>query len=136
MKRLQRLQRWLGLGLAILMAGCATTGSQQKFIVDGVGGDLWIRDIGSDAQELRGSNSLEINTEIPIKSEKIPVGLNYQNAGLFRGMSAEIKNVSGSVFIDKALTGAQGIDLPASIEKLFVPGNPFDVQSGGFKSKK
>lgn len=115
--------------IAWMLSGCASHQS-KTFRVDHVGGDLWIRDIASDAQMPSEGTGFQGETEMPAAG--IPdIGINYIGRGLFASHDVIIGSVSGSLFIDRALSGTQNVDIPASLEKLFIPGDPFAVTGSG-----
>ncbi|MEW6234763.1 MAG: hypothetical protein AB1656_05190 [Candidatus Omnitrophota bacterium] len=113
--------------LAIMAMGlmsCASSMKEKGFIVDGVGGDLLIRDIASDAQ-MPSEIDVSASANIPIDGTQSPLDLAIANRGLFSVDTVTIRNVTGNVVIERALTGTQNVSIPESLEKLFTPGDPF-----------
>jgi len=120
------------LVLAIaLLAGCAQS-TEKTLTIRNVGGDLWIRSIGSD-----NSNAPEDGgTQIDGRSSAIPVTgfpeilIGVAGKGIFSDYSVMIRSVSGSVYIEEAGNRNQQQDAVDILDHLFIPGNPFDMNQG------
>ncbi|MBD3265946.1 hypothetical protein GF373_04695, partial [bacterium] len=67
----------------LIMCGCATL-SAKRLDVEGVGGDLWIKRIGSGSQMAEGRRSFERE------------GVGFKENGLLGATSVKIRQVSGS----------------------------------------
>jgi hypothetical protein len=114
----------------LLVTGCGLLAHQRStrtFEVDTIGGSLLIRDIGSNNQfpNPEGHTRIDGSTSFPVEGIPVGVDLSMEGNGLLQGHDIHIRNVSGSVIIERALNDNQNIPLPETLEKLFVPGNPF-----------
>lgn len=105
----------------VAILGCSQM-STQKAEFGFIGGDVWIRSIGSDNQLHKGESS---NIDVSIPQNIYPVNVGYTSTGLFAGHSIIIKEVSGSLFIEEAVNRNQGIDIESVLSKLYTPGDPF-----------
>ncbi|MBD3267463.1 hypothetical protein GF373_12415 [bacterium] len=105
----------------IILAGCSAGVQKTDVEILAVGQDVWIRDIGSDSQMHEGGPQEVVNAT----SESLQ--LEVKKSGLFSGASLRIDNVSGSVYIERALSGTNNVPIPEALGKLFTPGNPFNT---------
>lgn len=116
-------------------AGCAMRESKDLVVGD-VGGDMWIRSIGSDNQ-CNGNDhvfhqegvSVGASAETPgiVGTQIPPIKAAFNSTGMFAGHSVRIEHVSGSVYIEEAANRNQGITIPETLGKLYKPGDPFAV---------
>ena len=114
------------IGLLFQLQGCGHF-SGTTLEIDQVHGDFWSRSIGNNNIVLSGSTAIQADTP-GIPTESIPpVTFDFGGRGAAQWSKVVIHNVSGSVFFDSALEWNQGVDVPGSLEKLFIPGNPFAV---------
>lgn len=109
------------LYLLMILVGCSG-GNVRVIEFDTVGGDVWIRSIASDNQSSNEGSS--VSGEVPI--EGIDTKWNYLNKGLLSGSSVIIKNVSGCLYIEEAGNRNHNDSIPLILEKLFLPGDPFN----------
>ncbi len=120
------MRGWFVLLLA-LIHGCAATEQERQFLIQGIGGDIIIRDIGSDNSfTTQAEPSIQLNTAFPVQSLPVNTVLDIYKSGVFSGYNVNIKDVSGSLIIDRALVGGTNVNLPGALEKIFRPGNPFE----------
>ena len=115
------------VAIALLSIGCAQF-EKNNIVFRGVGGDVWIRSIASDNQQSNGESTNIAASTSGLPVEGIPeIETSLAGNGLFAGHSVTIEDVSGSVFIEEAANRNQGVKIGESLEKLFVPGDPFAV---------
>lgn len=110
-----------------IAAGCSSF-SNKYVAMRHVSGDIWIRSIASDNQEPagEGTNINAESTSLPV--DGIPaISAALAGKGMFAGYSVIIEEVSGSIFIEEAGNRNQGVIIKDTLEKLFVPGDPFAV---------
>ena len=104
-----------------MFAGCAGL-SGKNFTIDTVGGDLLITDLASGSQEADNSSTVvDVSTSSLSELPSVVAGGN----GLLGVSNISIRYVSGSVIIERALVGTQGVDIPKALETLYLPGDPF-----------
>jgi hypothetical protein len=107
------------IALFILLAtGCASGTSNRVFTVDNLYGSLIIRDIASDCQVPNDGAIVEVKTTVPAGSAQIPVVASANLRGLLSTQDVIIKNVTGDVVIERALSGLHGVDIPESLRAL------------------
>ncbi len=112
--------------IAGLLSACAGGQHQKEVSITDVGGNLLIRDIGSDSQMPMEGGTYRAAATLPLGGVPTPIDLAAQGRGLFSGSNVRIQNVSGDIIIERAFTGMQNVDLPAALEKVFIPSeNPF-----------
>ncbi len=116
------------LFLSIWLCGCAQWDT-KTVRMSVVGGDVWIRSIGSDNQYRQDGTQTSTSVSTPgLAGTQIPpMAASYVTTGMFAGHSVRIEHVSGSVFIEEAVNRNQGISVPDALGKLFQPGDPFAV---------
>ena len=110
--------RYLVLVLLVWMVGCAGVYSERHLVIDGVGGDLWIKRIGSDSQMQGGERGVEVDVVGQYGGRVV-------DSGVLGLSSVEVRNVSGSFYIEEALTGMVNVEMGGVVGKLFKPGDPF-----------
>ncbi|MBN2329427.1 MAG: hypothetical protein JXR73_19965 [Candidatus Omnitrophica bacterium] len=119
----------LVIPLAFFLA-CAQS-TEKTLTIRNVGGDLWIRSICSDNINQASGAGTEVATEttgLPIRG--IPsIKSNIVGKGIFADSGLVIESVSGSVYIEEAGNRNQEQQLNKILERLFLPGNPFSLES-------
>jgi len=119
----------LGIILGLLFSGCTLGNQRQTDVYVGrVGGDLWIRSIADGAQMNTGNSSVDANTPGMPTAGIPPIGLAILGNNSGQSTKVQIDSVSGSFYVESALYGAQGVPIPDALEKLFTPGNPFQIE--------
>lgn len=111
-----------------LLVGCASGQSTRKVQFGSIGGDFIMRNIGDGSQmPVPGGTDVNLDAEVPIEGVPIPISLDVSRAGLLSTHDLSVERVEGTVILEAAFTGMQGIDLPACLERTFTPSNPFTV---------
>ena len=117
----RRMRNFLIPVIILMFAGCAGL-SGKNFTIDTVGGDLLITDLASGSQEADNSSTVvDVSTSSLSELPSVVAGGN----GLLGVSNISIRYVSGSVIIERALVGTQGVDIPKALETLYLPGDPF-----------
>jgi len=106
-----------GIILPLFIIGCATQNS-SKFTVRRVGG-IEIKSVVSNNQYPAGQAS-SVDVNVLSQSGKL------LTTGLFAGFSVLIEDVSGVIKIEEVGNRNQGVEIPMTLEKLFIPGNPLE----------
>lgn len=106
----------------LLMQGCASAETSGVIDIGQLKNDLYIVDIGSNAQmPTEGGTDVDLDTTPPIGGVPTPLDLAIKRTGLLSGQSLRVDTVGGSIIIQRAFVGTQNVPLEKVMPKVFVP---------------
>lgn len=109
--------------LCLGLAACASSTRTTLVIEDA--GALYLRDLASDSRMPSGSTDVSLSGQVPVSGVLTPFTALLQGSGMQGTHTVIIRRVTGPIVIERALSNSQGVDLPAALERLFQPGDPF-----------
>lgn len=107
--------------VAIALAGCSAS-RERSLVIDGVGGGLILRDMGSNNQHYGEGFSGNADVNMPINGFQSPIKLDLSGRGLLSYSTIEIRNIYGTVLIQRAGSGNQNMSVAEILEKIAIPG--------------